>query len=283
MNRFELKTKNNEDSGEKKKFLTKSRIKYLVIAGILFLLALVFMILAIWTGTGVDEDENQVETDHLYSAARYFCRMKYPDNWDVKADDNGFFMDEETGLIFQAYPYTTQKVEVELEEGATMPPTTPEPLKIPTENVLVSVYYQASPDFTWPPVETLPPEVTPSPTPKISPKPTPTFAPYPLVDASNNAVELMKNKILPKVAKEGAPDFSFSAGTPYEGRNCSYMAYTYQYKTENGTLMKGQMYVCSRAMAYYMITYETTADSYDVYKNAYKSMVDNFTFSIFDF
>ena len=32
MNRFEMKKENNEKTGEKKKFLTKSRIKYVVIA-----------------------------------------------------------------------------------------------------------------------------------------------------------------------------------------------------------------------------------------------------------
>jgi len=274
--------KEKNSSKTKKKLITTSRVKYVVIAGILLLAAIVLMGLAIWTSGDADKTNENVEVDHLYSAARYFCRMKYPDNWDIKADDNGFYLDEETGLIFQAYPYITKDAEITLEEGVTAPPTTPEPLKIPTEGVTVSVFYQANPEFSWPPVETLPPEVTPSPTPKISPLPTPTFAPYPLVTAADKAVEIMKTKVLPKVAAEGGPDFSFSSGTPYEGKHCSFRAYSYQYTAENGIIMKGEMYVCSRSMAYYMITYETTADLYDVYKAGCMSMVDNFTFSIFD-
>lgn len=275
------KTEQNTDKTGKKKILTTSRIKYVVIAAILFVSAIVLMILALWTRGDGDSGDKTVDVDHLYSAARYFCRMKYPDNWEIASDDNGFYLDKETGLIFRAYPYTAQKVEVEIAEGATAAPTTPVPLKIPVEGVFVSVFYQPNPDFSWPPTETLPPQVTPSPTPKITPKPTPTFAPYPLTEAADSAVNIMKTKILPKVAKEGAPDYAFSPGTPYEGRNCSYMAYSYQYTGENGVIMKGQMYVCSRAMAYYMITYETTADLFDVYKAAAESMVDNFTLSVF--
>lgn len=280
----------SQQAGEQKKenengnhVFKTSRIKYIVIASILLTSAIALMILAMWAKDAGDEDASTAEADNLYSAARYFCRMKYPDYWEVTPGDNGFYLDDETGLIFQVYPYITQEVKVELEEGATQPPTTPEPLKIPTEGVMVSVFYQANPDFSWPETETLPEGVTPSPTPKITPAPTPTFPPYALTEAADSAVEIMKTKVLPKVAVQGGPEYSFSGGTPYEGKNCSFRAYSYQYTAENGAIMKGEMYVCSRAMAYYMITYEAQETVFDVYKDSYMSMVDNFVFSIFAF
>lgn len=267
----------------KKQIFTTSRIKYVVIASILLISALVLMILALWVRGDGDENASTAEADNLYSASRYFCRMKYPDYWEVSSGDNGFYINKDTGLIFQLYPYTTQKAEVVVEDGATEPPTTPEPLKIPTEDVMVSVFYQANPDFQWPQTATPEAGATPVPTPKESPEPTPTFSPYPLTEAADKAVEIMKNKVLPAASVQGGPDYSFSAGTPYEGKNCSFRAYSYQYTADGGTIIKGEMYVCSRAMSYYMITFEAQDSLFDVYKDSYMSMVDNFTFSIFDY
>ncbi len=271
--------KNNSDE----KLITTSRIKYIVIAGILLLAAIALVSLAIWTSQDAEKPEKEIDTTNLYSAARYFCRMKHPDNWEISADENGFYMNEDTGLIFQAYPFTTKPVDVVLEEGATMPPTTPEPQKIPVEGVLVSVFYQANPDFAWPVEETLPPEVTPSPTPTVTAVPTPTFAPYDLSKAGKSAVEIMKTKVLPGDSIEGGPDFSMKEGNPYNGKNCKYLTYSYQYTNAEGDLIKGDMYVCSRAMSYYMITYEAKADIYDTYRPHFMSMVNNFTLSIFDY
>ncbi len=280
---FDTEKKEDIETKEKKKVLTSSRIKYVVIAVILLLVAATFFGLALWTADGLEEDQSYVETADTYSASRFFCRMKHPEDWAITSDDNGFYLDKETGLIFQSYPYTTQEVVLELEVGATEPPTTPEPLKVPIENVLVSVFYQPSPEFAWPESSPLPEGVTPSPTPKVTPKPTPTFAPYPLERAGVNAVELMKTKILSKQASEGGPDYSFSQGIKYEGKNCSYLEYQYQYTSQNGLLMKGKMYVCSRAMAYYVITYEATEDLYTSYEGDFKNIIDNFTFSVFDY
>ena len=80
-----------------------SRIKYIIISAILFAAALFLLIFMLWAKGGMDIGSDEHTADNLYSASRYFCRVKYPDNWDVTAGDNGFYMNKDTGLIFQLY------------------------------------------------------------------------------------------------------------------------------------------------------------------------------------
>jgi hypothetical protein len=253
-----------------------SRIKYIVISVILFIAALFLLIFMLWAKGGADIGTNEKLADHLYSASRYFCRVKYPDNWDVTTGDNGFYMDKDTGLIFQLYPFTTEEVKIELAEGATQPPVTPEPMKIQTEDVLVSVYYHAAPDFAWPATPELKEGETPVPTEEETPAPTPTPAPYSLDEAAEKAVEFMKGKILPE-------QHELSEASSYSGKNCDYKVYTYRYTNRGGELIQGEMSVCSRSMSYYMVNYEARSDLFEAYYNDYKGMVDNFILSVFDY
>lgn len=253
-----------------------SRIKYIVISVILFTAALFLLIFMLWAKGGADIGIKEHQADHLYSASRYFCRVKYPDNWDVTTGDNGFYMNKDTGLIFQLYPFTTEDAKVEVAEGATQPPVTPEPIKIQTEGVLVSVYYHAAPDFAWPATPALQEGETPAPTEEESPAPTQTPAPYSLDEAAGKAVELMKSKILPE-------QHELSESSSYSGKNCSYKVYTYRYTDSHGDLIQGEMCVCSRSMSYYMVNYEARSDLFEAYYKDYRGMVDNFILSVFDY
>lgn len=277
------KPANKKTQQRERRPIKVSRIKYIVISIILLLSAIFLMIFMLWAKGGADTALSADGTDNLYSAGRYFCRIKYPDNWEVVTGENGFYINKDTGLILQLYPYTTKEVQTELAEGATEPPTTPEPLKIQTEGVLVSVYYQPAPDFSWPTTAAPEEGTTPTPTPEATGAPTPTPAAFALAEASERSVELMKTKILPAISSEGGPDFSFSSPEAYEGKNCSFQAYTYQYTDKKGNVIKGEMYVCSRAMSYYMVNYEAREGLFDSYRNAYQSMVNNFILSVFDY
>ena len=253
-----------------------SRIKYIVISAILFASALFLLIFMLWAKGGMDIGSDEHTADNLYSASRYFCRVKYPDNWDVTAGDNGFYMNKDTGLIFQLYPFTAEAVKLEIAEGATQPPVTPEPLKIQTEGVLVSVYYHAAPDFAWPATPVTEEGATPTPVPDETPVPTPSPAPYDLEEAAAKAVELFQSKILPE-------KHELSEGSLYNGKNCNFKVYPYQYTNSSGALMQGELCVCSRAMAYYMITYEAKPELFETYYKDYRAMVNDFILSVFDY
>ena len=274
-NRLNRPKTKKKQPGERRP-IKASRIKYIVISIILFIAALFLLIFMLWAKGGVDLDTDEKTADNLYSASRYFCRVKYPDNWDVITGDNGFYMNKDTGLIFQLYPYTTEENKIEIAEGATKPPVTPEPLKIQTEGVLVSVYYYDAPDFAWPATQVPEEGVTPEPSPDETPVPTPTPAPDSLDEAAEKAVEIMKSKILPE-------QHELSGGDSYSGKNCSFKVYTYKYTDNDGELIQGEMCVCSRSMSYYMVNYEAKSDLFEVYYKDYKGMVDNFILSVFDY
>ena len=248
-----------------------SRIKYVVISVILLVTAIAILIFMLWAKGGAEAGADDGGADNLYSASRFFCRVKYPDNWDISAGDNGFYMNRDTGLIFQIYPFTTEDVAIETVSGATQPPTTPEPLKIPTEDVLVSVYYREAPDFSWPEEEQEPVFSD-----SVTPKPTATPAPYSLEAASDAAVAELENKLLPE-------QHEMTGNSTYTGQNCRFTVYTYRYTNGDGELIQGEMSVCSRAMAYYMIIFEAREDLYGTYYKDYQGMVDHFILSVFDY
>ena len=252
-----------------------SRIKYIVISVILFITALAILIFMLWAKGGADLNQDASTPKNIYSASRFFCRVKYPDNWTVSTGDNGFYMNKDTGLIFQLYPFTTEEVKLELAEGATQPPATPEPLRIQTEGVLVSVYYHEAPGFAWP-EDSSKEENSAANTADETPAPTPTPAPYSLEEAADKAVELLEGKILPE-------QHELSEGSIQAAKNCNFKVYTYRYTNADGEMIRGEMSVCSRSMAYYMVGYEAREDLYETYYKDYQGMVDNFILSVFDY
>jgi len=267
---------------DKEKKIKGSRVKYVVILVVLIIVALLILIFALWAKGGIDLGGDDDETN-LYSASRFFCRVKYPDNWEVSSDANGFYLNKENGLIFQLYPFTTQEVEVELEEGETMPPTTPAPIKNQTEGVLVSVYYHESPEFSWP-EESAEDEnenqKNQDDLTAATPEPTASPAPYDLNKASQSAVDILKSKIIPG---NGGHDIEISEGTDKTAKNCSMKVYTYKYTNSKGQLIRGEMDVCTRSMAYYMITYEAVDNLYGTFENSFKDMANDFVLSVFDY
>lgn len=250
----ENKNSNDNHGGNGKDGKKKSRIKYIVIACILLLIALFVFILAMWAKSGTEEDPYDDVKD-VYSASRFFCRLKYPNKWEIVPGDNGFYIDEEKGLFLTAHPYNEEKVTYDGEDGAPAPGgPTPEPIKVPVEGVVFSAYYKPVDDFEWP-ESTAETAVTP--------------APYNLDEAGDKAKELIEGT--------GAKDVSSSE--KFAGKHCTFLRY--RYTKDEG--IKGEMFVCSRAMAYYIFTYEATEDQYNAYETPMLSMVNNIELSVFKY
>lgn len=248
------KTSNDDHGGNGKNGKKKSRVKYIVIACILLLIALFVFILAMWAKSGTEEDPYDDVKD-VYSASRFFCRLKYPNKWEIVPGENGFYIDSETGLFLKAYPYDEEAVVYESEAGSQNPASaTPEPIKIPIEGVLFSAYYKEIDGFEWP-ESTAETAVTP--------------APYDLDEAGGKAKEMIEGM--------GAKDLT--SPEKFAGKHCTFLRY--KYVKDDGT--KGEMFVCSRAMAYYIFTYEATEEQFNAYETPMLSMVNNIELSVFKY
>ena len=269
---------------ERNKIINASRMKYIVISAILLAIALVMLIFILWARGGIGDDAGEENMKNMYNASRYFCRLKYPEGWDVKAGDNGFYLDKDLNLIFQVYPYRMEDAAIEIAEGATPPAVTPEPVKVQIEDAIVSVYYK---DVGYA-------EVLPSATPEgVTPVPVdgeaePTEKPeaYSLDAAGEAALAFLKDQLLASkaVVSEGDPEnYGLTEPDIFEGKNVTFKTYSYIYKNQDGATIFGDLYVCTRAMSYYILNYEATEESYVTYKDAFVSMANNFILSVFDY
>lgn len=277
-------TAEKKKAQERNKIINASRMKYIVISAILFVIALIMLIFILWAKGGMGDSTSEQNMKNLYNASRYFCRLKYPEGWDVQSGDNGFYLDENLNLIFQVYPYRMEDAPIELSEGETPPAVTPEPIKVQIEDALVSVYYK---DVGYD-------EILPSPTPEgATPVPdnkdaAPTEKPkaYSLDVAGEAALDFLRNQLLPgkAVVSEGDPeDYGISDPNIFEGKNITFKTYSYAYKNQEGTSVFGDIYVCTRAMSYYILNFEASEDKYVTYKDAFISMANNFILSVFDY
>ena len=256
--RFDISKKREEPPKKSKKTKEekkRSHVKYIVIAVILFLIALTVLILALWSKSDDSGEDPYENAENMYSASRYFCRIKYPNGWEIVPGENGFYIDSETGLFFPAHPYTEEKVEYEGEEGdANAPSTTPEPIRTPIEGVQVYGYYREVPDYVWP---------------EATGEKDPTPPPYSIDEATKTAIDFLTSK--------GAKDFS--SGKDFAGKKVTFK--TYLYTTAEGG--PGELAVCSRSMAYYFLVYDAKADLFSTYEKSFLSMLNNFEFSVFNY
>ena len=277
-------TAEKKKAQERSKIINASRMKYIVISGILLVIALILLIFVLWAKGGIGDIVGEENMKNMYNASRYFCRLKYPEGWEVKSGDNGFYLDPEANLIFQLYPYRTEAAALDLAEGATPPAVTPEPIRVQIENVTVSVYYKDAGYKEILPSAT-PEGVTPAPEDGQA-GPTQKPEPYSLDAAGEAAVAFLTEKLLPDraVVSEGDPEnYGLTEGAPYEGKNATFKTYSYIYKNKDGVSMFGNLYVCTRAMSYYILNYEAAEESYVTYKDAFVSMANNFILSVFDY
>lgn len=300
---------------EQNLWIQKKKKIIMLIAAVM---AVVFLIsfVSFFKTDEVDIPKEYKPYDSMYNASRYFFRVFYPDDWDVNADQYGFLMDEE-GLVLELFPLK----KIQATPGATSDgKSTPTPTPVPTlptgsgasatvdpragmernPDLSMKIYYHTYDDVkalieslkgkieseTTASSETSatsPVTATPQATQKAESTSVATAtagnktAPIELVDLAEYLFDEFKTK-----NKDSEYQYSFIAPQTYRGVNVEYCVLPYTY-VKDDIKISGEMYVASRAMAYYVIYVEGTSSAFTKYNTVVENILYNLKFSVFDY
>ena len=300
---------------EQNLWIQKKKKIIMLIAAVMAVIFLVSFV-SFFKTDEVDLPKEYKPYESMYNASRYFFRVFYPDDWDVNADQYGFLLNEE-GLVLELFPLrkilTTPSA---TGDGKSTPTPTPVPT-LPTgsgasatvdpragmernPDLTMKIYYHKYDDVknliesSKDKVESdVTAEATSSPTSMVTATPQATqkaestsaatatagnkTAPIELVDLAEYLFDEFKTK-----NKDSEYQYSFIAPKTYKGANVEYGVLPYTY-VKDDIKMSGEMYVASRAMAYYVIYVDGTLSSFTKYNTVFENILYNLKFSVFDY
>lgn len=300
---------------EQNLWIQKKKKIIMLIAAVMAVIFLVSFV-SFFKTDEVDLPKEYKPYESMYNASRYFFRVFYPDDWDVNADQYGFLLNEE-GLVLELFPLrkilTTPSA---TGDGKSTPTPTPVPTH-PTgsgasatvdpragmernPDLTMKIYYHKYDDVknliesSKDKVESdVTAEATSSPTSMVTATPQATqkaestsaatatagnkTAPIELVDLAEYLFDEFKTK-----NKDSEYQYSFIAPKTYKGANVEYCVLPYTY-VKDDIKMSGEMYVASRAMAYYVIYVDGTLSSFTKYNTVFENILYNLKFSVFDY
>ncbi len=281
-------------------------------------LVLIVMVMIVAIGVSfisyfkVEQDEEDTETESdapyasMHNASRYFFRVFYPDDWNVNADQFGFMLDSKTGLVLELFPLKKMSsASPGPDTPASASPTASAAASAPASasaspdpragmerdgDLTVSFYYkdygglmntddtdtdtdtdaEASPEVSQPSQDITPssPDVTPSSQGSREP---------PLEHKAVASAVFDEFK-----ASHAEEKYTFSAQSVYSGKNVSFTVLPYEY-IKDDIKMSGEIYVATRAMAYYVIQAEGTSAAFGNRHETVRNILNNMIFSVFDY
>ena len=242
------------------------------------------------------EEENKEEEfkpyESMYNASRYFFRVFYPDDWDVSADPYGFFMDEE-GLVLELFPL--KKITSSPSATGSVSTNTPSPAVSESTSsatadpragmernpdLTLKIYYKEYADIADKiaasknsGTENAAVATGTAVTDKHS-------APVSLADLSEYLFDNFKKSH--ENAELEKTEYKYAEAKMHKGNSVEYCILPYTY-IQNDIKMSGEMYVASRAMAYYVIFVEGTNSAFTRYNSVVGNIMHNLKFSVFDY
>lgn len=268
---------------------------------ILFIAMVMIVVLGVAFLNTFREEKNNTDdgNDSMYNSYRFFFRLYYPDDWDVKDDDNKFMLDKEQSLVLELFPLKEKSDNISSESGLPTS-STPNVISSPEasatidpkagmerdESFTMSFYYKEYDDIRDD-LEALAEAEKEEQGQEqggsvniqdASAKPT--DAPIDKAPASN---EILASYIFDKfIESKEAEEYTFYAPRIFDGKTISFMVLPFEY-TENEKNMQGELYIASRGMAYYEILVEATKDSYAKNEDAKNGIIYDMKFSVFEY
>lgn len=290
-----MKTKSN--------LWSRKRNTFLMLIVIAMIVAISISFISFFRTEEVDETEEITPYDSMYNASRYFFRVFYPDDWDVNSDPYGFLLDDATGLVLEVFPLRKMAEQTPGPGGdaaGTHPAYTPSPSPSasaspdPREgmerdhDLTISFYYRgydeilksASPDDAQNGENGDDKDKTNTPSPEIpavSVSPTPDGK-QPPVDHETTAEFVFEN--FKSAHKDDAYKFSNVKEIQTENMNFTVLPYEY---VQDDLKMSGELYVATRAMAYYIIQVDGTASAFARTQPVVQNILYNIVFSVFEY
>jgi len=239
------------------------------------------------------KDEYEPYTDKHHDS-RFFFRIYYPDNWDVLADSQGFLLSDD-GLVVELFPLKELSSTPGAASGTTATPSgssestasaTIDPRAgMERDNALtMKIYYKKYGDIVEKilqkdgSVSTATPTAQATATAKpiattsagvATPMPTPPVA---LVDLAEYIFEDYKKE------HEGL-NYEYMAPKTFKGESVEFCSLPYTF-VKDDIKMQGEVYIASRAFAYYIITVEGTNASFEANRKVISNMLYNFRFEV---
>lgn len=240
----------------------------------------------------IEEEKKEEEFkpyNSMHNASRYFFRVFYPDNWDVLAGTNGFFLNEE-GLVLELFPLKKiSNTPGATSETAPTPSPTPENTASATVDpragmerdtaLTMKIYYKEYDDIvekilslegsTSDSVSTS--EATAKNTEAKAAKPT---APVALLDLAEYIFDNYKKE-------HEALNYEYIAPKNFKGASVEFCSLPYTF-IKDDIKMTGEIYVAARSMAYYIIVVEGTSATFETNSKVVGNIIHNLKFSVFD-
>lgn len=323
-----MKAKDNLWSRKRNTFLLLIIIAMIAAVGISFI--------SFFKTDTEEQDEELTPYSSMYNASRYFFRVFYPDDWNVNADQYGFMLDNDTGLVLEAFPLKKMTLQTPIpgalspDPSAQTPLVSNTPLSTPKStssassspdpragmerdnDLTMSFYYKTYEEL----IEFLeagknedkneaedeqknPEDITdqkssdeslntsePSALLTQSTPALQTFTPSPFqTDGKQAPVE--RDTVVKEVFEgfrrlHAEDNYKFSGETIFEAEKMSFSVLTYEY-IKDDLKMSGELYVATRAMAYYIIKVDGTASAFMRTQDVVHNMLYNMVFSVFDY
>jgi len=241
----------------------------------------------------LDAPTEEHKYPNLYNASRYFFRIYYPDDWAVEGGNNGFIMNEDTGLVAELYPLVYQ------DPVTPAPDADPEATavvvfdKVRDPSLTVSFYYR---DYTE--AQQAEAEGTAEATP------TPVVTAAPTLEAGSTATaevaqkQMVNLKLLDEITQsvyaeytaKGGETYRFTEPELYETDLYYFQKFTFSYTDVNLLRHTEDVYVVVRASNYVVIEYDASGvfngsmdpESYGKYSEAFADILNEFRLSVFE-
>lgn len=269
-----------------------------------------------------DEPEEIMPYDSMYNASRYFFRVFYPDDWDVSADQYGFMLNDEEGLVLEAFPLkkmAPNTPDVGTPGSGEDSAETPSPSPSASSSVSASAPVSSSPDpregmerdndltmsFYYREYDEIleyiksltsgsdeevegddeseTEDSKSTLTPDTTADPESDLTPSP--DGRTAPVEHdTVAAIVYEHFKAAHTDegYEFAAARTFNAQNMDFTVMPYEY-IKDDIRMSGELYIATRAMAYYIVKVDGTSSAFRRTQPVVQNMLYNMVFSVFDY